>query len=183
MKVGYVRVSTFDQNLERQIDELKKHGCETIFQDKCSGLKSSRPEFDKMLKYNLRDGDQLVVLELFRLGRSLLDLIKVLDELKKRDITIITLKEGINTSTSMGKAMFQMAGIFAEIERDYIIERTKSGLKAAHARGRRGGRKPKLTARQKKLLLAIHRKAEWTPEEIRKHFGIGKTTYYAVLKE
>ncbi len=147
MKLGYARVSTEDQNPDLQCTALKKAGCKCIFTDKATGAHVQRPELAKCLKV-LDQGDTLIVWKLDRLGRSLLDLIGLLDDLKARDVTFRSLTEAIDTATPTGRAMWQMVGILAELERSLIQERTQAGRAAAVARGVRMGRKPKLSPQQ-----------------------------------
>jgi DNA invertase Pin-like site-specific DNA recombinase len=138
--VGYARVSTLDQNLAMQEKALKQSRCLKIFTDRASGKNMERPGLDEALKF-LREGDTLVVWKLDRLGRSLQDLIKILDDLTKRGIKFQSLQEHITTDTAAGRMFFQMIGTFAEFERNLISERTHNGLAAARAHGRVGGRK------------------------------------------
>src|SRR5882724_7353399 len=147
MKIGYARVSTLDQNPALQLVALKKEGCEKIFTDKASGALRKRPELEKCLK-RLNAGDVLVVWKLDRLGRSLRDLITLLDDLKGQGVQFKSLTESIDTQTSTGRAMWQMVGVLAELERSLIQERTKAGRAAAQARGVKMGRKPLLTTQQ-----------------------------------
>lgn len=138
-KIGYARVSTKNQNLDLQIDKLEEVGCDKIFSEK-RGATQERPEFDKCLEY-LRDGDKLVVWKLDRLGRTMRQLINLVEDLKERDIHLHIINDGIDTSTDSGKLMFTIFSMFAETERNMIIERTKVGLESARKRGRFGGRK------------------------------------------
>jgi DNA invertase Pin-like site-specific DNA recombinase len=147
MKIGYARVSTDDQNPNLQRDALKAAGCERIYVDKATGAHVKRPELAKCLKA-LAKGDTLTVWKLDRLGRSLHDLIALLDDLKARGVAFRSLTESIDTTTPTGRAMWQMVGILAELERSLIQERTKAGRAAAVARGVKMGRKPKLTPQQ-----------------------------------
>ena len=147
MKIGYCRVSTDDQNPDLQLAALKWAGCRKIFTDKATGAHVKRPELAKCLKV-LKDGDILVVWKLDRLGRSLHDLIGLLDDLKMRGVAFRSLTEAIDTATPTGRAMWQMIGILAELERSLIQERTKAGRAAAVARGVKMGRKPLLSAAQ-----------------------------------
>ncbi len=143
MLIGYARVSTDDQNLALQEDALKKAGCKKIFSDKMSGAKSNRLGLQEALTY-LRDGeDTLVVWRLDRLGRSLKNLIEMMTLLENRSIGFQSLQESINTMTSGGKLIFHIFGALAEFERNLIQERTKAGLAAARARGKKGGRPKK----------------------------------------
>jgi len=147
MKIGYCRVSTEDQNPDLQLAALKRAGCKRIFTDKATGVHVKRPQLTTCLA-SLQPGDVLVVWKLDRLGRSLRDLITMLDDLKARDIAFRSLTEAIDTTTPTGRAMWQMVGILAELERSLIQERTKAGRVAAKARGVKMGRKPLLSTPQ-----------------------------------
>jgi DNA invertase Pin-like site-specific DNA recombinase len=148
MKCGYARVSTDDQNSALQLEALKKAGCKTVFTDDgLSGATTRRPALLRCLKA-LQPGDTLIVWKLDRLGRSLRDLIAMLDDLRDRGIKFRSLTEHIDTETPTGRAMWQMIGVLAELERSMITERTRAGVKAAQRRGVKFGRKPKLTPQQ-----------------------------------
>ncbi|AUV44022.1 recombinase family protein [Citrobacter freundii] len=147
MLIGYVRVSTNDQNLELQLDALNRLDCDQIFEDKISGAKSKRPGLDKMMK-KLRPGDTVVVWKLDRLGRSLIHLVDLLRYFRENNIEFISVTEGIRISTSIGRFAYTMLSAAAEMERENIIERTRAGLAVARAKGRIGGRRPKLTPEQ-----------------------------------
>lgn len=147
MLVGYVRVSTNDQNTALQRNALECAGCELIFEDKISGKTSDRPGLKKLLKA-LSPGDTLIVWKLDRLGRSMRHLVTLIEELRQRGINFRSLTDSIDTSTPMGRFFFHVMGALAEMERELIVERTRAGLDAARAQGRVGGRRPKLTAEQ-----------------------------------
>lgn len=147
MLIGYVRVSTIDQNLELQLEALNRLDCDQIFEDKISGAKSKRPGLDKMMK-KLRPGDTVVVWKLDRLGRSLIHLVDLLRYFRSNNIEFISITEGIRISTSIGRFAYTMLSAAAEMERENIIERTRAGLAVARAKGRIGGRRPKLTNEQ-----------------------------------
>ncbi len=147
MNIGYCRVSTEDQNPDVQLAALKQAGCKRIFTDKASGAHATRPELTTCLKA-LNAGDTLIVWKLDRLGRSLRDLIGLLDDLKTRGVAFRSLREAIDTATPTGRAMWQMVGILAALERALMQERTKAGRAAAVARGVKLGRKPKLSPQQ-----------------------------------
>ena len=148
MKIGYARVSTEDQNPAMQIVALKKAGCTRLFKDELSGATGvKRPALLRCLKA-LKKGDTLIVWKLDRLGRSLRDLITMLDDLKQRGVKFHSLTEAIDTTTPTGRAMWQMIGVLAELERSLISERTHAGVSAAKKRGVKFGRKPKLTRQQ-----------------------------------
>jgi DNA invertase Pin-like site-specific DNA recombinase len=138
MDIGYARVSTEDQDLTLQKNAMDKVGVSRIFSEHVSGVKTKRPELMDCLGY-LRKGDTLVVWKLDRLGRSLKELIAILDDLKERGVAFKSLTESIDTSTAAGELFFHIFGAFAQFERSLISERTKAGLAAAAALGRRGG--------------------------------------------
>ncbi|EAN9674087.1 recombinase family protein [Salmonella enterica] len=147
MQYGYARVSTFDQNLELQLEALRSSGCDRIFEDKISGAKSKRPGLDKLIKA-LRPGDTVVVWKLDRMGRSLIHLVELLNFFLSNNIEFISVTEGIKISTSIGRFAYTMLSAAAELERENIIERTRAGLAVARANGRIGGRRSKLTSEQ-----------------------------------
>jgi DNA invertase Pin-like site-specific DNA recombinase len=181
MLIGYARVSTIDQNTDLQTDALKTAGCQKIFIDKISGVKSDRPELNK-LKEQLREGDTLVVWRLDRLGRSLRDLIDWMNYLEKEKVTLKSLKESIDTGNPTGKLIFHIFGALSEFERNLIVERTNAGLKAARARGIKGGRKPKLDAAKQKTAQTMYDSRNHTIKEICETLKITKPTLYKYLK-
>ncbi len=181
MHIGYARVSTLDQNPALQEDALKSAGCEKIYIDKISGTTSIRPELEK-LKDQLRSGDILVVWRLDRLGRSLKNLIEWMTWLEEEGIALKSLKESIDTSTSTGKLVFHIFGALAEFERNLISERTRAGLEAARARGKRGGRKPKLSSDKVTRLRELYAKKEMTIKELCEWAGVSKPTLYGYLR-
>lgn len=144
MLIGYIRVSTNEQNTALQRNALECAGCELIFEDKISGKTADRPGLKKLLRV-LSDGDTLVVWKLDRLGRSMRHLVVLIEELRQRGSNFRSLTDSIDTSTPMGRFFFHVMGALAEMERELIIERTMAGLAAARAEGRIGGRRPKLT--------------------------------------
>jgi len=180
MKIGYARVSTLEQNPEMQIDALKSSGCDKIYSDQVSGVRTDRPGLQEALDFT-RPGDCLVVWRLDRLGRSLKHLIAVVEDLEARDVGFISLQEGFDTTTSGGKLVFQIFGALAEFERNLIRERTKAGLAAARARGRLGGRKEKLTPDQVATMRRMSESRQHTIVEICKVMGISKPTYYRYM--
>jgi DNA invertase Pin-like site-specific DNA recombinase len=148
MKYGYARVSTEDQNADMQLKALKSAGCRTMFTDEgLSGATTKRPALARCLK-TLQRGDTLTVWKIDRLGRSLRDLIAMLDDLRARGVKFRSLTEAIDTDTPTGRAMWQMIGVLAELERSLITERTHADIQAAKIRGVKFGRKPKLTPQQ-----------------------------------
>jgi len=177
MFVGYARVSTHDQNLESQLDALENAGCEKIFQDHASGAKTARPGLDEALEY-ARKGDTLVVWRLDRLGRTLVHLVQTVTQLEQRGVGFKSLQESIDTTNSSGRLVFHIFSALAEFERNLIRERTKAGLAAARARGRKGGRPKKLDRKKTQLLYQLYDAKEHTVKEICQILGISKPTLY-----
>jgi len=184
MLVGYARVSTADQNLDLQKDALNKAGCEKVFEDYISGAVSARPQLEEALKY-LRDNqdDTLVVWRLDRLGRSIRDLINLLNTLEERKIAFRSLQENLDTTSSGGKLIFHIFAALAEFERNLIRERTQAGLNAARARGRKGGRPLKLNDSKKKQVIELYSEKKRSIQELCELVGISKPTLYRYLKE
>ena len=180
MLIGYARVSTEEQNLDSQRDNLKAAGCEKIFTDHISGTKARRPGLEEALSH-LRAGDTLVVWRLDRLGRSLRHLIDTVTDLQERGVEFKSLTEAIDTTTSGGKLVFHIFGALAEFEREIIRERTRAGLTAARYRGKLGGRRKKLTAKQLEMAHSLYDNKTHTVDEICKTLGIGRTTFYRYL--
>lgn len=184
MKIGYARVSTKDQNLDLQIQQLQQEGCEKIFSDIVGGAKTDRPELDRLLQ-QVRAGDVIVIWKLDRLGRSLKHLIELVNELVDRNVGLKSLSDPIDTTNSQGRLVFNIFAALAEFERDLIVERTQAGLKAARARGRTGGRPKGLsdTAQRKAVAAAaLYKEAKINVNEIAKNLGITKATLYNYLR-
>lgn len=175
MIIGYARVSTQDQNLELQLDALIAASCEQTFQEKITGKKKERPELNICLK-TLRAGDVLVVWKLDRLARSLKDLVEIISELESKGVGFKSITESIDTTSPSGKLIFHIFGALAEFEHSLIRERTLEGLKAARARGRKGGRKPAMTAQDVKKAAAMLKDPSITKTEVAEHFGVSRLT-------
>lgn len=175
MKIGYARVSTQDQNLDRQLDNLRAAGCERIFNEKMTGTKSDRPELKTML-LTLRSGDILVIDSFSRLSRSTKDLLDLVEKLTGMGIHLISLKENLDTTTATGKLMLTMLSALSQFERDLIAERTIDGLKAARSRGRCGGRPHVGSEKDRQQALAMYDANIMTNSEIAKHFNISLST-------
>lgn len=178
--IGYARISTVDQDLALQLDALGTAGCIRVFKDTASGKLDRRPQLDACLDF-LREGDTLVVWKLDRLGRSIRHLIDTVTALEERGIGFKSLTEGFDTTTPGGKLIFHVLGALAEFERNLIVERTKAGLAAARARGRKGGRPRVLTpdkiATARKLVDA----REMTMAQIAAVVGCSTATLYREL--
>ena len=176
MLIGYARVSTQDQNLELQLEALAKAGCKKVFEDKISGTRADRPGLNKALEM-LREGDTLVVWKLDRLGRSVKNLVDLVEELHKQSVQFKSLTDAIDTGTASGRFFFHVMASLAEMERELIVERTRAGLDAARKLGRKGGRKPKMTDSKiesaKKLLSS-----GVPPRDVAKNLGVSIPTLY-----
>jgi|SRR5947209_10266903 len=179
--VGYARVSTDDQDLSLQLDALASAGCPKVFRDTASGAKADRPGLTQALEY-IRPGDTLVVWRLDRLGRSLPHLISLVTQLDELGVGFRSLTEQIDTTTSGGKLIFHIFGALAEFERNLIRERTMAGLRAARARGRKGGR-PKLLDTDQKVQIArkLHADKGNSIQDICKTLGISRATLYRYI--
>lgn len=180
MLVGYARVSTQDQNPDLQLDALRAAGCEEIFHEKVSGQNRTRPELDACLRI-LRMGDTLVVWRLDRLGRSLKDLVEIVHSLEDRKVAFQSLTENIDTSSAGGRLIFHLFGALAEFEHNLIKDRTRAGLAAARARGRKGGRRPKMTISDVRKAAAMLQDPDITKTEVAEHFGVSRVTLNAAL--
>ena len=176
---GYARVSTGDQDAALQLDALERAGCVRIFRDTASGARAERPELARLLD-QLRAGDTVVVWRLDRLGRSLADLIGSVAQLEERGVGFRSLQESIDTTSSGGRLVFHIFGALAEFERDLIRERTRAGLQAARARGRRGGR-PVMTADKIELARRMYESREYTVAAIAAALGVSRASVYRHL--
>ena len=181
MKIGYARVSTQDQNLDRQLDNLRSAGCERIFNEKMTGTKSDRPELKTML-LTLRSGDILVIDSFSRLSRSTKDLLELVEKLTGMGVHLVSLKENLDTTTATGKLMLTMLSALSQFERDLIAERTIDGLKAARARGRSGGRPRVGTDKDRKQALAMYNANVMSNQDIADRFGVSLSTLNRWIK-
>ncbi len=183
MKIGYARVSKGEQSPDLQTDALTSAGCERIFQDTETGAREDRPGLIEALDF-LRPGDALVVWKLDRLARSLRQLIELMNQLNGRGVGLQSLTENVDTTTPSGKLIFHVFGALAEFERDLIRERTRAGLEAARARGRRGGH-PRVEALNspKKLAIAqsLYADKSNSIEDICQALGVSRSTLYRYL--
>lgn len=179
--IGYARVSTPDQLLDRQLDQLRQHGCERVFSEAASGKRGAhRPQWDACLAH-VRHGDTLMVSELSRLGRNTGDLGRLLDDLEQRGVSLKILNLGIDTTTATGRLIFSVVGSVAEMERELLVERTQSGLAAARARGRVGGRRRTFTTAQEREAQRLYELRQMTMDQIAKALGSSPSTVYRYL--
>ena len=183
--LGYARVSTAAQTggIDRQEDDLRGAGCERVWTDVGSGARMERPQLDALLSY-VRDGDVIVVTELSRIGRTMRGVVTLVEDLAERGVGIRSLTQGIDTSPGagpMGKVILALCAALAEVERDVLIERTKSGLAAARARGRVGGRPPVVDAQKlaaaRSLVAAGH-----SVISAAQVLGVGRSSLYRAIE-
>jgi len=180
MLIGYARVSTQDQNPDLQLDALKAAGCKRIYTEKASGAQRDRPELAAALDH-AREGDTLVVWKLDRLARSLGQLIQTVESLEERRVGFRSLTESIDTTSPGGRLIFHIFGAMAEFERSIIRERTRAGLDAARARGRKGGRPRSLQASDLAAARALLADNNIPVEEIARRLGVSPATLYRHL--
>ena len=183
VKIGYARISTLDQNHALQLDALRQAGCERIVEETASGGDIERPQLKSLLEL-LRAGDVLVVWKLDRLSRSLKHLVEVVEQLRQREVGFKCLTHDIDTTTASGKLVFGIFAALAEFERELISERTRAGLKAARARGRMGGRRPKLSSIMVQGVRARLAGAEGKGEvaALAKELGVSRATLWRALR-
>jgi DNA invertase Pin-like site-specific DNA recombinase len=177
-RFAYARVSSAGQSLEGQIERLRKEGCDLIFEEKKSGVsRNGREELRRMLAV-LRPGDQVVVTRLDRLGRSILDLAAIAEEIKQAGASLRVIEQAVDTSTSAGRAFFGMLSTFAQFENDIRRERQMEGIARAKAAGRYRGRKRQIDSDKVRQL----REAGHRPAEIAKQMGITRQSVYNALR-
>ncbi|MGN0496000.1 MAG: recombinase family protein [Lachnospiraceae bacterium] len=182
-KIGYVRVSTTEQNEERQIISLKEQGVEKMFIDKLSGKDTKRPELQKMLEY-IREGDTLIVSEYSRLARSTQDLLNLVKQLTDKGVQVISLKENLDTSTPQGKLMLTVFAALAEFERELTLQRQREGITLAKEQGKYKGRQP-IPFDEKQLHRECKKwvKGEQTAVATMKKLGMKPNRFYRVAKK
>ena len=181
MIIGYARVSTEQQNLDRQTDALNQFGVDVLYTEKMTGTKSDRPELDKV-RLQARAGDTVVVESLSRLGRSTKDLLNLVDVFNKSEVKLVSLKESVDTSTPTGKLLLTVLSAICQFERDLTVQRTSEGLAAARARGRKGGR-PAADKKDVDKAVKLYNAQTHSIKEIVALTGISQATLYRKLAE
>ena len=184
MKVGYARISTKEQNLDMQVIALEEAGCEKIYEEVVSGAKSDRPILNNLID-QLRPHDVLVIWKLDRLGRSLKNLVELVQQLIDRKIGLCSLNDPIDTTHPQGRLIFNIFASLAEFERDIIRERTQAGLNAARIHGRTGGRPRGLSKKAEATACAaetLYKEKKLSVHDICKKLTISKSTLYKYLR-
>lgn len=181
MIVGYVRVSTAEQNEERQIQALTE--AERIFTDKQSGKDTDRPAFREMMTF-LRDGDTLITESISRLARSTKDLLSIVETLEAKGVRLVSLKENLDTKTPQGRFMITIFGALAQLERESMLERQKEGIRIAKAAGKYKGRQPiRIDERRFRQLCQRWRSGELKAVEVQRMMGLQPGTFYRRVRE
>jgi len=180
--VGYVRVSSKDQNEDRQLETMKQYSVDRVFHEKLSGKNMERPELKKALEYS-REGDKFIVAELSRLGRSVTDLHKIVDELTEKGVTFCSVKENIDLSTPTGKLMFGLLAVLAQYERELLLERQYEGILIAKRDGKYKGRQPVKKPANFDKVIKLVTDGEITAVEGMKRTGLKKSVFYQFYKQ
>lgn len=181
-KVGYARVSSAGQSLDVQLDKLAKAGCAKVYREKRSGRQAeNRPELQAALEY-VREGDVLVVSRLDRVARSVIDLAKIADLLKRKGVSLQVLDQGLDTSTAEGVLLFNLLGAFAEFEADIRAERQRDGIALARKKGVKFGRKKALTGTQEERIRKMRAEEGFSIGQLTERFGISRSSVYRALQ-
>ncbi len=180
-KIGYARVSGVGQNLDSQMDALQQAGCDKIFSEKMTGSRMDRPAWNQFLEY-VRSGDTLVVTELSRMTRSLLDLLETAKILEQRQVNLVSLRENIDTSTATGRCFLSMMGAIHQVERELRAERASAGRSSAKARGKTGGRPGTDPAKLENARI-LYENSEKTAAEVCEIAGVGRRRFFSYIAE
>ena len=181
LKIGYIRVSTQEQNTIRQEAMMETLGVESVFVDRMSGKNTERPELKKMMQF-VRQGDTVIVESISRFARNTKDLLELVEQLSAKGVQFISQKEAIDTSTPAGKFMLTVFAAVAELERSYLLERQREGVAQAKIQGKYAGRKPKVYPTADRI-VEKWRRGEMTAVAAMKEIGISKSTFYRLVKK
>ena len=181
MKIGYIRISTADQNTARQEVLMEELGVERVFIDRVSGKNMERPELKRLMNF-VRDGDMVIVESISRFARNTRDLLELIEQLSARNVEFVSKKEAIDTTTPTGKFMLTVFGAVAELEREYILQRQREGIAIAKKNGIYRGRKAK-PCPDFEVTVAAWRDGRITATEAMKRLGVSSTTFYRRVKE
>lgn len=176
MKIGYIRISTTDQNTARQELLMEQLGVDEVYIDRMSGKNTNRPELQKMMEY-VRRGDTVIVESISRFARNTRDLLEMVEKLSAKGVEFVSKKEAIDTTTPTGKFMLTVFGAVAELEREYILQRQREGIAIAKANGVYKGRKPIQPPEFEKVMTRWQRR-EITADEAMRQMGMSKSTFY-----
>ena len=183
MKVGYVRVSTEEQNTVRQEVMMNALGVEKVFIDKMSGKDANRPQLKELMSF-VREGDTVIVSEISRFARNTRDLLELVDELNKKGVEFVSNKENIDTTTPTGEFMLTVFAAMAKLERDTILQRQREGIEAAKERGAYAGKPPiKIDKAQFEQEYKLWKSGQITAVTAMKHLGLKPNTFYRRVKE
>lgn len=183
MKVGYIRVSTEEQNTLRQEILMEQMGVDKVYIEKCSGKNTQRPELMKMMDF-VREGDTVVVEAISRFARNTKDLLTLVDKLTEKQVEFVSKKEAIDTTTPTGKFMLTVFGAVAELERGYMLDRQREGIEAKKARGEYKGREPiKVDENAFKQEYDLWKAGKITAKSAMSHLGLKPNTFYRRVKE
>ncbi len=181
MRIGYVRVSTQEQNTDRQEVMMRNLGVNEMFIDKASGKNADRPELRRMMEY-VRKGDTVVVESISRFARNTRDLLELVEKLTEKDVEFISLKEAIDTTTPTGKFMLTVFAAVAELEREYILQRQREGIAIAKTQGKYRGRPPKEHSNLDQVLSQWHN-GTISAVSAMKQLEVSKTKFYRIAKK
>ncbi len=181
MKIGYIRISTTDQNIARQEVLMRELGVDNVYIDRMSGKSTNRPELQKMMSF-VREGDVVIVESISRFARNTKDLLDLVEQLATKNVEFISKKEAIDTSTPTGKFMLTVFGAVAELEREYILQRQREGIEIAKAKGLYKGRKP-IERPNFAEVVSIWRSGEITAVEAMRRLDMKPSTFYRKVKE
>lgn len=182
MNVAYIRVSTIEQNEERQLEAMKPHNIEKYFTEKVSGKDTNRPKLQEMLEF-VREGDKVYIHDFSRLARSTKDLLNIVELLNNKGVTLISNKENIDTSTSTGKLMLTMIGAINEFERQNLLERQQEGIAIAKKNGKyKGGQAKKIDENIFNNLLEQYQTRRINKVEFARQLGVSRPTLDKLLK-
>lgn len=182
MNIGYVRVSTIDQNEQRQIEGLNKYGIEKWFVEKVSAKDTNRPQLKAMIEF-AREGDTVYIHSFDRLARSTKDLLDIVEELQGKGVHLVSNKENIDTSTATGKLMLTMIGAIAEFERANMLERQREGIAIAKQEGKYKGRKAIEYPSNWEDVYKLWKNRETTGNKAMEQLGLKRNTFYKLIKE
>lgn len=181
IKIGYIRISTVDQNVARQEVLMRELGVDQIYIDKMSGKNTDRPELKKMMGF-VRDGDTVIVESISRFARNTRDLLELIEQLTKKGVEFVSKKEAIDTTTPTGKFMLTIFGAVAELEREYILQRQREGIAIAKAEGVYKGRKP-IQHPEFDVVVRLWKQGEITAVEAMRKLDMKPRTFYRKVKE